>query len=93
MDDSAVVIDAAQAIAGQDLYLAMCMGCHGFAAVSGGGAPDLRASKLAADLDAFKTLLRAGELQPRGMPRFEEFTEREMEQIYWFIRQRARESL
>ena len=93
VDDSAVVIDAAQAIAGQDLYLAMCMGCHGFAAISGGGAPDLRASKLAADLDAFKTLLRAGELQPRGMPRFEEFTEREMEQIYWFIRQRARESL
>jgi len=93
VDDSKQSIDEAQAAVGQDLYLSMCIGCHGMAVISAGGAPDLRASKLAANLDAFRQLLHTGALQSRGMPRFQELNPREMEQIYWFIRQRARESL
>jgi quinohemoprotein ethanol dehydrogenase len=93
VDNSEQVIDTIQASAGQDLYLPRCLGCHGFAAISGGGAPDLRASAVAADLDAFGTVLRSGQLQARGMPRFDELNDREVEQIYWYIRQRARESL
>ena len=93
VDNSEQLIDTAQAGAGQDLYLTRCMGCHGFAAVSGGGAPDLRASAAAADLDSFGTVLRSGQLQARGMPLFDELDDRQVEQIYWYIRQRARESL
>ncbi len=93
VDNSEQVIDTAQASAGQDLYLPRCLGCHGVAAVSAGGAPDLRASAAAADLDAFGTVLRSGQLQARGMPLFDELSDREVEQIYWYIRQRARESL
>ncbi|MEH6592930.1 MAG: PQQ-binding-like beta-propeller repeat protein [Halioglobus sp.] len=32
-------------------------------------------------------------LQSRGMPRYDELNDREMEQIYWFVRARTRESL
>lgn len=93
VDDPGQVIDTAQAQVGQDIYLPMCLGCHGFAAISGGGAPDLRASTAAADLDAFRAILHAGALQSKGMPRFDELSAREVEQIYWYIRQRARQSL
>lgn len=93
VDKKEQVIDMAQASAGEDLYLPRCLGCHGFAAISAGGAPDLRASTVAADLDSFATILRSGQLQARGMPRFDELDDRQVEQIYWYIRQRARESL
>jgi quinohemoprotein ethanol dehydrogenase len=86
-------IDVAQAEVGQDLYLESCVGCHGFKVISAGGAPDLRASALAANLDSFQALLHSGALQERGMPVFDDMNNRQMEQIYWFIRQRARESL
>jgi len=93
VDNSEQVIDTAQASAGQELYLPRCLGCHGFAAISSGGAPDLRASAAAADLDSFANVLRSGQLQARGMPLFDELNDRQVEQIYWYIRQRARESL
>jgi quinohemoprotein ethanol dehydrogenase len=93
VDNSEQVIDSAQAAAGEELYLPRCLGCHGFAAISGGGAPDLRASAVAADLESFGTVLRTGQLQARGMPMFDELNDRQVEQIYWYIRQRARESL
>jgi quinohemoprotein ethanol dehydrogenase len=93
IDDRAQDIDSAQATVGQDLYLAMCLGCHGFAVISAGGAPDLRASTVAANLDSFRQLLKTGALQSQGMPRYQELNNREVEQMYWFIRQRARESL
>lgn len=93
VDDPDQDIDTAQAQAGQDIYLDYCLGCHGFAAVSGGGAPDLRASAAAARLDSFSALVRGGALQSRGMPKFDDLSEQQVEHIYWFIRQRARESL
>ena len=93
VEDPRQIIDISQATVGQDRYLSMCLGCHGIAVISVGGAPDLRASKLAANLDSFRQLLHTGALQSCGMPRFQELNPREMEQIYWFIRQRARESL
>jgi len=93
VDNPDQAIDVGQAQVGQDLYLTMCVGCHGFAAISGGGAPDLRASEAAADLASMRSILRSGTLQARGMPLFDDLSDRETEQIYWFIRQRARESL
>ena len=62
-------------------------------AIAGGGAPDLRGSPIAANLEAFASLLESGALQSRGMPRYDDFNAREVEQVYWYIRQRARESL
>ena len=93
IDDRSQKIDAAQARVGQDLYLGTCAGCHGLHVIASGGAPDLRASEVSADQDAFESLLRSGALQHRGMPRYDDFNSREIEQIYWFIRQRARESI
>ena len=93
LDDKKQRIDTAQAKVGQDLYLDMCVGCHGFHVISAGGAPDLRASPIAAQLEPFRQLLYSGALQHRGMPKYDDLNERETEQIYWFVRQRARESL
>jgi quinohemoprotein ethanol dehydrogenase len=86
-------IDKAQASAGQDIYLDYCFACHGFAAIAAGAAPDLRGSETAADLKALQHLLKSGALQSRGMPRYDDLNARQVEQIYWFIRQRARESV
>ena len=61
--------------------------------IAGGGAPDLRASAIAADAGSFAHLLKSGALQTRGMPRFDDLNPRQVEQVYWFIRERARESL
>jgi quinohemoprotein ethanol dehydrogenase len=92
VDNPDQAIDLAQAGEGQDLYLAVCVACHGHAVIASGAAPDLRASRIAADQGAFKALLREGALQSRGMPRFDELSEREVEQIYWFIRREARKA-
>ncbi len=62
-------------------------------AKASGGASDLCASAVAADQKAFASLLRSGALQERGMPIYDDLSEREVEQVYWFIRQMARESL
>jgi len=93
VDDPQQRIDTAQAAAGQEIYLTYCAGCHGLHLIAAGGAPDLRASVAAAQLDGFSRIVRGGLLQARGMPLFDEFNDREVEQLYWFIRQRARESL
>ena len=93
VDNPDVKIDSAQATTGADLYLKSCMVCHGYYVMSSGAAPDLRGSNVAAELPAFTQLLRAGALQDRGMPLYDEFSDREIEQIFWYIRQRARESL
>ncbi len=93
IDDPKQAIDLAQAEAGQDIFLESCWACHGMKAKASGGAPDLRASAIAADQKAFAGLLRSGALQERGMPIYDDLSEREVEQVYWFIRQMARESL
>jgi quinohemoprotein ethanol dehydrogenase len=93
VDDPKQAIDSAQARVGQDLYLDTCVACHGLAVIAAGGAPDLRSSNIAANLESFRHLLKSGSLQSRGMPRYQEMSDRQIEQIYWFIRQRERESV
>ena len=67
--------------------------CHGFGAVAGGFAPDLRASVIPLSAPAFNAVVRGGSLQRRGMPRFADLIEDDLENLRHDLRSRARESL
>jgi quinohemoprotein ethanol dehydrogenase len=61
--------------------------------VAGGIAPDLRASPLLLSPEAFAHVVRDGALSPRGMPRFAELTDAQLEALRQFVRQTARRDL
>ncbi len=86
-------VDTGKAAHGQSVYRANCVICHGIGAVVGGYAPDLRASPLPLSSDGFARVVREGALQQRGMPRFSEFTDDDLEGIRHYIRQRARDAV
>jgi quinohemoprotein ethanol dehydrogenase len=90
VDVATLTIDAAAAKAGNPLFNSTCHLCHGFMAVSGGVAPDLRASTLALDPAAFRNVVKGGVLEARGMPRFGELSDAQVDEVYWYVRQRAR---
>ncbi|MDR9365392.1 MAG: PQQ-dependent dehydrogenase, methanol/ethanol family [Balneolaceae bacterium] len=75
-----------------DAIYAQCAYCHGAGAVAGGMAPDLRSSAIVLNKDAFASIVRDGELTGKGMPGFPEITDRELEDLQHFIRQRVLES-
>ncbi len=85
-------IDPARARQGERLYR-KCVLCHGMAVVAGGIAPDLRASPVPLSPQAFAHIVRDGALVSRGMPRFAELSDQELDSLRHFFRQRARESL
>ena len=66
-----------------------CQLCHGPGAVAGGTAPDLRASVSSAERRAFSLTVRAG-IEARGMPKFAELTDPELDALRHYIRYRAR---
>jgi quinohemoprotein ethanol dehydrogenase len=92
VDDPAFVVDPAKVLVGQATF-GRCVLCHGGRVVSGGTAPDLRKSMVPLSKDAITSVVRDGALTPRGMPRFEEFTDEQIEGLQHYIRQRARESM
>ncbi len=61
---------------GQHLFDAWCARCHGAGAVANGTAPELRASSIPLNGEAFAAVVRQGVLVPRGMPRYDEFLDR-----------------
>jgi len=63
--------------------------CHGAGAVAGGYAPDLRASPIPLNPQAFAAVVQGG-LQSRGMPPFPELTPEDLSALRHYIRQRAR---
>jgi quinohemoprotein ethanol dehydrogenase len=67
-----------------------CVLCHGPGAVAGGTAPDLRASMVPLDRDGFAAVVRIGSLETRGMPKFAELSDAELESLRHYIRYRAR---
>jgi quinohemoprotein ethanol dehydrogenase len=93
LDDPRMLIDAAKAARGEKQYAVTCFGCHGSAVISSGGAPELRASPIAMNREAFGALLQGGARQGQGMPRFEEFDEARIDELWSYIRRRARETL
>lgn len=91
VDDPALKIDTSLAKAGGQLFNSGCQSCHGYSAVAGGLAPDLRASQLALSPDRFRAVLKDGLLEQRGMPKYNDLTDREVKELYMYIRHRARE--
>jgi quinohemoprotein ethanol dehydrogenase len=88
VDGNDVVLDDALVKEGGQLF-AKCQWCHGAGAIAGGGAPDLRASLSPLVAASFASVVRTGN-EVRGMPRFEELTDRELEALRQYIRARAR---
>ena len=86
-------IDAELAAYGQDVYAHSCFLCHGGGGVSGGYAPDLRESPLGLTREAFKEVVVKGAKLANGMPRFGDFTDREIDGLMHYIRQEARTAI
>lgn len=63
-----------------------CVVCHGGALMTTGTAPDLRRSAVPPSSEAFSKIVHAGALASVGMPRFQELTERELEDLRQYIR-------
>jgi quinohemoprotein ethanol dehydrogenase len=94
LDDPQFKIDAALAEKGKNLFIGkLCSMCHGFAAIAGGGAPDLRASPITLSPMAFAQVVQVGILQTRGMPRYAELSDADLNSLIHYLRARARESL
>ncbi|MGK2926804.1 MAG: PQQ-dependent dehydrogenase, methanol/ethanol family [Lysobacterales bacterium] len=70
-----------------------CWYCHGMGAISGGAAPDLRASAAVLDRAAFERIVRGGALTHAGMPAFADLTEAELDALQHYIRQQANTAL
>jgi quinohemoprotein ethanol dehydrogenase len=88
------VVDETLAEAGSVLFNrsaieGICWYCHGMGAVSGGAAPDLRASAAVLDGEAFDRIVRGGALMQAGMPVFADLTVEELESLRHYIRQQA----
>jgi len=82
--------DPRLAKAGAQLFGSNCTtNCHGAGAVSGGGAPDLRASSIVLSTAAFAHVVHDGALVAGGMPRFEEFSAADLDALRNYIRSRA----
>jgi quinohemoprotein ethanol dehydrogenase len=69
-----------------------CQWCHGIGAVAGGAAPDLRASPVPMNPPAFAAAVRGG-LEARGMPKFEELKDSDLDALRHFLRARARAAM
>jgi quinohemoprotein ethanol dehydrogenase len=90
VDDPTIRLDSAKVELGADLYSHTCISCHGAGVVAAGFAPDLRASSIPLSAGDFKAVVQGGSLLERGMPRFEELSNTELENLRQFIRASAR---
>ena len=81
-------VDKTKAEAGAKEY-ARCILCHGPAAVAGGITPDLRASAIPLSQEAFANIVRGGALVERGMPRFEELSDTQLDALRHYIRSKV----
>ena len=82
-------VDGLLAEQGNKLWAKHCVLCHGAGAVSGGYAPDLRASSIPVYEDAFADVM-GGSRQMAGMPRFTELTAADRKALQHYIRREAR---
>ncbi len=83
--------EPARIMPGALAYSTHCLICHGALAVGAGHAPDLRRSAVPQDAATFAQVVRGGMLQARGMPRFEELSDRQLDDIRIYLRSRAAE--
>jgi quinohemoprotein ethanol dehydrogenase len=88
-DDPDFRLDPAAAKAGEAIYVRNCMLCHGISVISGTHAPDLRRSKLPQSAEAFASIVHDGILVANGMPRFDELTDKQRNDLRQYIRGEA----
>ncbi|WP_243652451.1 PQQ-dependent dehydrogenase, methanol/ethanol family [Novosphingobium sp. PhB165] len=67
-----------------------CMVCHGWNAVGGGAAPDLRYSPAIVDPQTFKMIVQQGGLKLNGMPPFRQLSDQDLEALRLYLRARAK---
>lgn len=90
VDDPKIRLNAADVEAGRFLYQ-RCAFCHGRQTVAvGAPGPDLRESRIALDPQSFSTVVQGGALIEHGMPRFDMLDATQINQLYAYIRSRAR---
>ncbi len=70
-----------------------CFNCHGEGMLAGGMSPDLRASPIPLNKEAFAAIVRDGSLTHRGMPAYPEYSDEQLEALRHFIQFRARETM
>ena len=73
---------------GADVY-GQCSFCHGDSTLSGGLAPDLRASPVVLSAEAFDEVVRKGGRRARGMPSYSNLSDNQLEALRHFIRAQA----
>ena len=81
--------EAGSALFNRSKIEGICWYCHGMGAVSGGAAPDLRASAAVLDSATFDRIVRGGALTQAGMPAFADLTVEELDSLRHYIRQQA----
>jgi quinohemoprotein ethanol dehydrogenase len=84
--DASFKIDPSKSAAGRKLYARTCFMCHGVGVVAGGYAPDLRASPIPLNREAFTQVLQGGSLELQGMPRYDDLAPSEIENLQHYIR-------
>ncbi|MBX9609911.1 MAG: PQQ-dependent dehydrogenase, methanol/ethanol family [Gammaproteobacteria bacterium] len=82
-------VDDKLAEEGSWLFKESCAMCHGGGAVSGGYAPDLRASPIPLNAQAFKDVVVNGQRRPLGMPDFKQLDDHKLDTLRHFIRRQA----
>ncbi len=75
--------------AGAALYGERCVVCHGPGAISGGMAPDLRASFVVTSAEQFARVVRGGARAARGMPTYADMTDQDLAALQHYIRRVA----
>lgn len=94
LDDPALVLDPERVARGELTYSLWgrggCGACHGDRMDAMGLAPDLRESPIALDRKALAQLLRSDAMVERNMPKFDDLTDDDVEDLYHYIRSMAR---
>ncbi|MCK5443076.1 MAG: PQQ-binding-like beta-propeller repeat protein, partial [Maribacter sp.] len=89
LDDPDFSVDDTLASIGEVKY-AECRQCHGYAIISGGMAPDLRASSIPMDITSFTAVVRGGAKVAMGMPAQPNITDEQLVGLQHYIRKTAR---
>jgi quinohemoprotein ethanol dehydrogenase len=80
------VVDEVLVEVGAPIYKGKCALCHGPVAVSGGNAPDLRASAVVLSHEAFVNVVIGGARRTLGMPQFSGLSEIQAGALQHYIR-------
>jgi quinohemoprotein ethanol dehydrogenase len=67
-----------------------CIVCHGWDAVGGGAAPDLRYSPVITDAALFRSIVKGGALRSAGMPNYPQISDADLETMRFYLRARAK---